>query len=520
MRILLRSGKAPETVLGPEASLARNKSGVFGANVGNFLFSHAVHELLSRPGVEVVPDSMSLEQPGISDAHIASINEEFDALVLPLANAFRPSFLPWLDRLTRVVSKAEIPVSVVGVGAQLPYSGDFSVRNDKLDASVKAFCNAVLERSPSIGVRGEITASYLKALGYGDSEVEIIGCPSMFVHGPHHTVERSHTQLTAESAVALNVTPSVPGMGGFLSRALAEYKNSEIVLQEFRELELLLWGTPVPGYPADLPGRLEHPAYQQGALRFFLDTRTWFSYMRDHEFATGNRIHGTIAALSAGTPGVLLSHDSRTRELAEYHGIPYVSAVDADIDTLRISDLWDRCDLTTLNELAPKNFERFSHFLHNHNLSHIYDEGQANSEYASLLDSTVYPEPVRPLSGNNTQQLASRLQWLRQGIPGDQERSYGAYRLPFAPETHQVRSNRELIREQKKQLDTLANRSTRFERENRLLEQRLRAAEALLAEHQSHFNYIRRPIGEKLKRAIAARAGRFFQGGEHRTHEG
>ena len=48
-----------------------------------------------------------------------------------------------------------------------------------MEASVRAFMSAVLDRSPSVGVRGEFTHDYLRGLGFRD--VEVIGCPSMFL---------------------------------------------------------------------------------------------------------------------------------------------------------------------------------------------------------------------------------------------------------------------------------------------------------------------------------------------------
>ena len=45
------------------------------------------------------------------------------------------------------------------------------------------FCNAVLEKSRSIGVRGEITQEYLVRLGIKRRKIDVIGCPSMYTFG-------------------------------------------------------------------------------------------------------------------------------------------------------------------------------------------------------------------------------------------------------------------------------------------------------------------------------------------------
>ena len=113
-RVLVRSGKSPLEAVGPEATLGASRGGLFAGNVGNYLFTDAVHRLLSVAGTEVVSDSYSTELRGVSDAHLARINEEFDHLVIPLANAFRTSYVDNLTRLTRVVESLDIPVSVIG----------------------------------------------------------------------------------------------------------------------------------------------------------------------------------------------------------------------------------------------------------------------------------------------------------------------------------------------------------------------------------------------------------------------
>jgi len=67
-----------------------------------------------------------------------------------------------LIRLTALVERLRIPVVVLGVGAQGTF--DYDTRRLKsIESSVRAFTSAVLARSPSIGVRGELTQDYLRA---------------------------------------------------------------------------------------------------------------------------------------------------------------------------------------------------------------------------------------------------------------------------------------------------------------------------------------------------------------------
>lgn len=153
-RVLLRSKKDPFHIVGPGAAIEQN---IFGNNAGNLIFSQASHKTLQTSGTEVVANGFRADA-----ADAERINEEYDAFVVPLANAFRESFTGHLNNLSSLIEKLTIPVVVLGVGAQsdLDYSLD---RMAPLDAPVKRFVTAVLNRSASIGVRGEFTESYLKS---------------------------------------------------------------------------------------------------------------------------------------------------------------------------------------------------------------------------------------------------------------------------------------------------------------------------------------------------------------------
>ena len=102
-RILIRAGRDPFVPVGGEATLTQD---VFNTNVGNYLFSHSVQRALMVPGTEIVPDSTLAEPRPAKAEAVARVNEEFDAYVVPLANAFRPDFAPRLANLTSLIERA------------------------------------------------------------------------------------------------------------------------------------------------------------------------------------------------------------------------------------------------------------------------------------------------------------------------------------------------------------------------------------------------------------------------------
>ena len=156
-KILIRGTKSPFEAVSAERMLRDN---LIANNSGNLLFLETAWKILSTKGTEITPDRLSAHRLGAD-----RINERFDHYVIPLANAFRRSYMDSLSRLTRVIERLTIPVTVLGVGVQFARSHEpGAVR--PFDDAVKAFARAVLDRSPSIGVRGETTQEYLRELGF------------------------------------------------------------------------------------------------------------------------------------------------------------------------------------------------------------------------------------------------------------------------------------------------------------------------------------------------------------------
>jgi hypothetical protein len=252
---------------------------------------------------------------------------------------------------------------------------------------------AVLDKSPSIGVRGEFSQLYLHSLGF--REVEVIGCPSMFLYGDRLEVADKQGPLASGAKVALSLSPDVAGMARIIDSHLARYPNLIYVAQDVDSLALMLWRQAPLGARGndDFPLHLSHPLFRQNRARFFVDPWPWISYMRGFDFAFGTRIHGNIVALLAGTPAYVLAHDSRTLELARYFDMPYrrIDQLPADVDAAALHAEADYGPL--LNGHAAR-FAAFAGFLQRHGLKHAYLEPEAVHEFEARIASTAYPPPV------------------------------------------------------------------------------------------------------------------------------
>lgn len=481
-RILFRIGRPPHEPVRIEAAYAYRGVGTYSTNPGNLLFLDAIYRTLRVPGTEVVVDSMSSERRGMDDQHIERINEEFDAFVVPLANAFREDFVPPLTRLTEVVEKLRIPVVVPCVGGQVGLDMDPGSAGNQVDEAATRFVRAVLDRSESIGVRGEFTKAYLERLGFPEDRIDIVGCPSMHLYDDGATVSRTPGRLGADARIAINLTPSVPAARTLLEHNHARYPNLTYIPQDQESAGMLLWGEEFDAQPG-MPGSLDHYLCQEDKIRFFADTMPWIEFMAEQQFAVGTRIHGNVAALLAGVPAFQLAHDSRTLELARFHRIPHL--VLGEHESLDAADLYDLADPSDFNASRDANRELWWAFLDRNGLEHL---SAPDPEYDEQIVGASASPGVGPLTSASPADIASRLRWLHQGLrPGDTVRTHGAYQPGFAPDgakeqdlltrianlRRTVSDQGRLIREQNKQINVmskqLAGLSKKLERHGQRL---------------------------------------------------
>lgn len=399
-KILLRSHKDPFTVLSAEETLREN---AIGNNGGNLIFSHAVHRILALPGTEIVTSGFRSEYP-----HPARVNDEFDAFVVPLANAFRPSFRRHLVKLTRFIERLSIPVVVFGVGAQGTLDYDDS-RLAPIADNVKRFVRAVLERGPSIGVRGDFTYTYLRKLGFND--VDVIGCPSMFLHGGELRLEQPSEKLTADARIAINISPYVRSMGAVAIDHFRRHPNLTYIAQDIESLRLLLYGryAGAEKMSPEAPVRVSHPLYQKNRIKLFLDPPTWMDHLATYDFSFGTRIHGNIAALMAGTPAYVLAHDSRTLELARYFDIPHMR-FSPDATEVVATRLYEEADYSRFIKGHQERFSRMLEFMEKHRLPHVFGPGgDGGATFDARVRATCYPPAVEPLTAGWSGELVARL---------------------------------------------------------------------------------------------------------------
>jgi len=409
-RLLVRAGKLPYQRADAVTTAFRNLTGT---NVGNMLFQHAVVKALSLSDSQIAVNGFGLT---LSDAD--RINDNCDALVLPLANQFRPRFASRLTMMAKTIRKLKVPVVVVGVGCQTDLDYDFT-KLDPIREEVKDFVGAVLDHSNSIGVRGECTAEYLKSLGF--ESVEIIGCPSMFMNGPELPPPSRIDGFDRTTRISVNISAvgeqahfstGLAKMGQVIARAVAKYDDVEFVPQQRDSLVALLLGssrqTPEPrAIPRDTYEKL----YEAGRIVAFVDPRTWIDHLAARDFVFGTRLHGGIAAVLGGTPAHLIAHDSRTLELARYHEIPHVTIRSPMIDH-DPSEIYDRSDYAGMLSGHARRFDVYSRFLRSNGLQNVFTDGDGGAAFEQRMSAVQFAPAI--VSGTK---LHRRIPWVRELFP-------------------------------------------------------------------------------------------------------
>nr|WP_246322099.1 polysaccharide pyruvyl transferase family protein [Nocardioides panzhihuensis] len=305
--------------------------------------------------------------------------------------------------MTTFIEQISIPTTIVGIGAQLSLEELDTAPDDELAALHRRFMNSVLERSAKVGVRGEITAAYLRRLGYGDEHVEIIGCPSIYLNGPDVRVrdERS-APIATDDPVAVSMSPlTSPWFETYVDAFADRHPRMTYVGQTHHDFAMLQWGRhrqPEMGIDRD------HRLYFEDRTRMFLDAGSWMRFLATQRFAFGTRIHGNVAAVLAGTPAMVIAHDSRVLELCDYHGLPY-TMLDSITPETTVDELYQAADYTGFHNRLAEGWKRLTAFLDNAGLANVAQPGQMSAAYDDALAALDPAAPVVTLRGSGDDAL-------------------------------------------------------------------------------------------------------------------
>ena len=389
-RLLIRSKVSPFENHNVEETLKRS---LLGNNSGNLLFAYSATRLLDTGE----NDLSFIADYKITNGKVSAewINENFDHLVLPMANSFRKAYAVHLKSWAAMIRKLTIPCTVIGIGVQFA-NGEKLEDPHPYDDDVKAFVSAVLDHSPAIAVRGEITAAYLNHLGFRD--VEVTGCPSFALAGPEFPIKDLPKIDRNTPGTFTGSVKSPESFQQFMRRSFERMPNAYFVPQFNDDLALMYYGVPVTrklakknGYPRTI----DDPVFTEDRARFFINIKSMLEFNRAMGFNIGSRIHGCISNIVCGVPSVLFSQDQRVGELASYHHLPLFSFNDIGRFST-VDSFYKKIDLAYMRQGHRERFERLIGYLDANELPHVWKNGTPSVFPADeKLKNGQFHEPVR-----------------------------------------------------------------------------------------------------------------------------
>lgn len=318
---------------------------VLGQNSGNLIFQYAVTKLIEAEMVFV----SRAETPYSDTQAVAGVSH----VVFPAANHLRLG-ADWTG-LNGYLNNAKAPLVLFGLGAQSPHVEGEQETIDamKRDPQLVRMVDILKEKAAFVSVRGEYTQRVCEEMGLEGTH--LFGCPSAMINRDPslgRTLEEKIEELRSNNTRSLGLAAAAPfEIANEPKKLEIEQKliswlleNGGLYLQQSGAVVSMLaangrWNELPESSRKSInkilaPDRdmrdVEHLMLNNG--RFFVNAPLWIQAIESLDMVMGTRIHGNMAAIAAGTPGILCAHDSRTGELGRTMKIPSIS-----IDALKTS---------------------------------------------------------------------------------------------------------------------------------------------------------------------------------------
>lgn len=319
-----------------------------GLNTGNFMFTNAVFRHIDGDLVRI----------GFS-FNPEKINKEFDALVIPAANWIndRTDWTWFVDLLEKI----EIPIITIGIGLQ---AESMDIGKVRVSESSMRLIRLLSSKSKWISSRGDFTREWLASIGI--INVVTTGCPSIYMkfetkdghYADNDSIILQGTRywVSDEFINSENINRKIYSLAGKLNLPMVYQSEAEeidyLVYSESGEddhaKKRLAVLAKLYGFSQDV----DMKQYLSNKGRVFFDVDQWSGYVKANIGVIGTRLHGAIVALNSNRPARLISHDSRTQEVAEFAGIPSLN--ESELDNVSEEDMKKILNDTDMSGYAEK----------------------------------------------------------------------------------------------------------------------------------------------------------------------
>jgi hypothetical protein len=318
---------------------------VLGANSGNLMFQYATSQIIDAPLIHIgMAETPYTDTGALRGARM---------LVFPAAIHLR-SGADWTG-LCNYLGNLWLPLVVLGLGVQPPGPGGErdTIAALRADAQVMRLVAVLREKAVFVSVRGAYSQMICEELGLAGTE--ILGCPSALLNPDPAAGQAMAARLAAlrgrlaanpVAPLRLAVTAAAPFeiqadppkrdlerrlvAWAMAARGLYVQQSGGVAAMQAangqwhalpRETRRAITTVLAPGSDSDGGGFW---AFMVGSGRFYLDAAAWREAMRGMDVVLGTRLHGNMAAIAAGTPGVLIAQDDGTGELCQTMHLPHL----------------------------------------------------------------------------------------------------------------------------------------------------------------------------------------------------
>lgn len=321
-------------------------------NVGNKLwFQSIISEITSSDNQLVYYNSsMSADM----------INSEFDMVLAPMANVFSAGYIDLLNHLSDHFEKIKIPVYVVACGVQ---TESYDTLND-LIAEIKApatrFIKSIYNTGGEFALRGYFTKEFFSRLGFNSAVVT--GCPSLYQFGANYFDDFPEEKVSeSEFKPVFNgvITNYTKYMNMYPSSQFIDQNQYYNILNDKEFLDNNSVKELIKRYSFD-----ELLLLSDNRVKLFPDMVCWMNYLKNSKFnfSIGERIHGNIMPILSGVPSIVVAHDSRTQEMAEFFNIPLIE-INEFKKCNSIYDLYLDMDYSKFKSTYSEKYYDFEKFL-------------------------------------------------------------------------------------------------------------------------------------------------------------
>lgn len=281
-------------------------------------------------------------------------NSGADTLVTNAFHCISPRFFFDKEYWQRILDSG-IRIVPMTCGFRYHEHGQMELTND-----IIYILSQISERN-EIGVRGEMAADVLEKSGI--KNVRIVGCQSLFYwNRGNYQINKDKKDI---SKINFNFnqcyTDFFESHVEFCERSLIFFKY---IFNLFKQGKVDINYTMQTAFFKEWTGFNNFINYDylkdfpEKCGKYYFSVDDWVEGIKNLDFSIGTQFHGSVAAILAGIPTLMITIDDRMKELCEVHSVPHI-----DISKFRpdmpIEYYYNLTDYSEFNEKYNANYDNF-----------------------------------------------------------------------------------------------------------------------------------------------------------------